>query len=289
MAVWLVIAPLLLGGCSILREFGPVVEVHTLDAGEAIELKRGDILTRGKLSDATTQTIRVAALDAQACAKPISADCVEALAAVTGVAADRRLAALSELWLAQAQAMKPGSEQQAAWLETIRYAYAYLFFGDHTPGERAFEDRQTQVRDWYNYAVERAATGMFEVRQQMSTQLPAQTRWNIAGWELQLDMRSALAGQYGGASRTPASLVPVFPRTAQPLPARRFRRRAGGGHAGRTPDFRPHPGWPSSGQTQSAASTLERDARAVHDDSAAPGRRRPGQRAAYPHCPFDGA
>ena len=202
MAVWLVIAPLLLGGCSILREFGPVVEVHTLDAGEAIELKRGDILTRGKLSDATTQTIRVAALDAQACAKPISADCVEALAAVTGVAADRRLAALSELWLAQAQAMKPGSEQQAAWLETIRYAYAYLFFGDHTPGERAFEDRQTQVRDWYNYAVERAATGMFEVRQQMSTQLPAQTRWNIAGWELQLDMRSARLP-------VPAELLPV--------------------------------------------------------------------------------
>ncbi|MCI2810251.1 esterase/lipase family protein [Eoetvoesiella caeni] len=202
MAVWLVIAPLLLGGCSILREFGPVVEVHTLDAGEAIELKRGDILTRGKLSDATTQTIRVAALDAQACAKPISADCVEALAAVTGVATDRRLAALSELWLAQAQAMKPGSEQQAAWLETIRYAYAYLFLGDHTPGERAFEDRQTQVRDWYNYAVERAATGMFEVRQQMSTQLPAQTRWNIAGWELQLDMRSARLP-------VPAELLPV--------------------------------------------------------------------------------
>ena len=206
MAVWLVIAPLLLGGCSILREFGPVVEVHTLDAGEAIELKRGDILTRGKLSDATTQTIRVAALDAQACAKPISADCVEALAAVTGVAADRRLAALSELWLAQAQAMKPGSEQQAAWLETIRYAYAYLFFGDHTPGERAFEDRQTQVRDWYNYAVERAATGMFEVRQQMSTQLPAQTRWNIAGWELQLDMRSA---RLPGSTAVPAELLPA--------------------------------------------------------------------------------
>ncbi|HNK51494.1 MAG TPA: hypothetical protein PKL59_21210, partial [Nitrospira sp.] len=63
------LAPLLLGGCSILREFGPVVEVHTLPAREAIELKRGDILTRGKLSDATVQTIRVAALDEQACAK----------------------------------------------------------------------------------------------------------------------------------------------------------------------------------------------------------------------------
>lgn len=36
------LAPLLLGGCSILREFGPVVEVHTLPTREAIELKRGD-------------------------------------------------------------------------------------------------------------------------------------------------------------------------------------------------------------------------------------------------------
>ena len=206
MAVWLVIAPLLLGGCSILREFGPVVEVHTLDAGEAIELKRGDILTRGKLSDATTQTIRVAALDAQACAKPVSANCVEALAAVTGVATDRRLAALSELWLAQAQAMKPGSEQQAAWFETIRYAYAYLFLGDHTPGERAFEDRQTQVRDWYNYAVERAATAIFEVEQQTPTQLPAQPHRNIAGWELQLDMRGE---RLPGSTAVPAELLPA--------------------------------------------------------------------------------
>lgn len=131
---------------------------------------------------------------------------------MTGVATDRRLAALSELWLAQAQAMKPGSAQQAAWLETIRYAYAYLFLGDHTPGERAFEDRQTQVRDWYNYAVEHAATGMFEVRQQMPTQLsrPDQLEHCRLGTEAGY-ARRALTGQYGGASRTPASLVPVFP------------------------------------------------------------------------------
>lgn len=99
---WVVLAPLLLGGCSILREFGPAVEVHTLTAGEAIEARRGDILSRGKLSDATNQTIRVSALDAQACAKPVSSDCVQALTAVTGVGLDRRLSALSELWLAQA-------------------------------------------------------------------------------------------------------------------------------------------------------------------------------------------
>ena len=203
---WAVLVPLLLGGCSILREFGPAVEIRTLTAGDAIEAKRGDILTRGKLSDATNQTIRVAALDAQACAKPISTDCVQALVAVTGVGTDRRLAALSELWLAQAEAMKPGPEQQAAWLETIRYAYAYLFFGDYAPGERAFEDRQTQVRDWYNHAVERAATDMFEVRQQMPSQLLVQTGWNIAGWELKLDMRGA---RLPGSTAVPAELLPA--------------------------------------------------------------------------------
>lgn len=203
---WVVLAPLLLGGCSILREFGPAVEVHTLTAGEAIEARRGDILSRGKLSDATNQTIRVSALDAQACAKPVSSDCVQALTAVTGVGLDRRLSALSELWLAQALAMKPGSEQQAAWLESIRYAYAYLFFGDHTPGERAFEDRQTQVRDWYNHAVERAAMGMFEVRQQMPSPLPAQTGWNMAGWELKLDMRGA---RLPGSTAVPTELLPA--------------------------------------------------------------------------------
>lgn len=31
---------------------------------------------------------------------------------------------------------------------------AYLFFTGRAAGERAFEDRQTQVRDWYNYAVQ---------------------------------------------------------------------------------------------------------------------------------------
>ena len=200
---WVAITPVLLGGCSIFR---PAVEVHALTAREAIELKRSDILTRDKLSDATIQTIRVAALDVKACAKPISSECVEALAAVTGIATDRRLAALSELWLAQAQAMEPGSVQQAAWLETIRYAYAYLFLGDHTPGERAFEDRQTQVRDWYNYAVEHAAAGMFEIRQQMPAQLPALTSGTIAGWELKLDLRSA---RMSGSAAVPAELVPA--------------------------------------------------------------------------------
>ncbi len=52
----------------------------------------------------------------------------------------------------------------APWIEVARYDYAYLFFTRRSPGERAFEDRQTQVRDWYNYAVQQAVTKFFDMR-----------------------------------------------------------------------------------------------------------------------------
>src|SRR5699024_1659275 len=48
------------------------------------------------------------------------------------------------------------------WLEAARHAYAYLFFTGRAPGERAFEDRQTQVRDYYNHAVQQAVIGLFQ-------------------------------------------------------------------------------------------------------------------------------
>ena len=45
-----------------------------------------------------------------------------------GVATDRRLAAIVRTMAGAGSGQaKPGSAQQAAWLETIRYAYAYLF------------------------------------------------------------------------------------------------------------------------------------------------------------------
>ena len=83
-----------------MQGFAPAVTINVLDASEAIELKRGDILTRGEISDATKQTLRVAALDAELCATPIATICLDALAGVTDVSTDQRLAALAELWLA---------------------------------------------------------------------------------------------------------------------------------------------------------------------------------------------
>ena len=48
-----------------------------------------------------------------------------------------------------------------AYLQSARYAYAYLFHSPRPPAERAFEDRQTQVRDYYNYAVQQSVTRLF--------------------------------------------------------------------------------------------------------------------------------
>ncbi|MBJ6978799.1 alpha/beta fold hydrolase [Luteimonas sp. MC1782] len=159
---------LVLNGCAILREFGPQVEAEPMGPGEYIAMKRGDILTTDRLGTATQETLRVVGLDENACATLPAPGCMQALAAVAGIAEERRLAALAELWIQQAIALTPADSPPAedvqidAWLEAARHAYAYLFFSERAPGERAFEDRQTQVRDYYNYAVQRAASGMFE-------------------------------------------------------------------------------------------------------------------------------
>ncbi|MGO1718925.1 MAG: esterase/lipase family protein [Luteimonas sp.] len=161
------VAALLLGGCAVLNEFRPAVEATPMSPGEYIAMKRGDILTAGELSAATAQTIRTVGLETGACGQP-SRGCIQALADIPGLSDERRLSAQAELWVQQATLLAPEKEASAsdeqidAWLEAARHAYAYLFFTGRAPGERAFEDRQTQVRDYYNHAVQQAAIGLFQ-------------------------------------------------------------------------------------------------------------------------------
>ncbi|MEN1970950.1 alpha/beta hydrolase [Luteimonas sp. MJ204] len=204
---------LLLGGCAILKEFAPRVEAQKLGPGEYIAIKRSDILTTDELSPATQAALRVAGLDDNACLEPPAPACMAALAKVQGLTDERRLASLAELWTQQAIALTPvgpvpaADAQIDAWLEAARHAYAYLFFSERAPGERAFEDRQTQVRDYYNYAVQQAAAGLFERWQVLhadnaaagdaadgSTGTNAEGRadtdavLSIAGWTIRNDM-----------------------------------------------------------------------------------------------------
>jgi pimeloyl-ACP methyl ester carboxylesterase len=149
---------LFLGGCA-------MVTVGDVTPREYIAQRRGDILSGRHLSGQTVETLGMAGVDASPCERePLP--CINALAAVSPMGEERRQSALAELWLARATGkgfgmVQEGDREQAeAYLEVARHAYAYLFFTERTAPERAFEDRQTQVRDYYNYAVQQFAVAL---------------------------------------------------------------------------------------------------------------------------------
>lgn len=192
--VGMIVAAVMLNGCGLLSEFQPSVVIKPMTANEYITLQRGDILTTGKLSERTAQTIRVTGLDQGACAVTASAACIQAMSEVEGVLDEQRMSALSELWLQMAMKGVRDTEHDdpsglTPWMEAARHAYAYLFFTPRSPGERAFEDRQTQVRDWYNYAVQEAVARMFAVRRNQPVAADStQTRFRLGEWLLDVDL-----------------------------------------------------------------------------------------------------
>ena len=182
------LAAALLSGCAMVR-------VNSLGPQQYFAMRRGDILSTGQLSAATQATLRVAALDEGSCQSAPQA-CIDTIATVGGLNTDQRLASLAELSLqmALAQTPPPGtgwSEAQFdSWLKTARYAYAFLFFGQRTAGERAFEDRQTQVRDYYNYAVQELAGALFlRSAHETNTSNRDPEKQVIAGWTIHIDLR----------------------------------------------------------------------------------------------------
>ena len=147
-----------LTGCAL-------VHVKQGDPRDYDEGRRGDVLSTGHLSYASRNAISRLGLDPDRCVAEPS-PCVAALREATILGNDARLSALAELALDGALKADRSADRDTAgpiadYLDAARYAYAYLFFGERTPRERAFEDRQTQMRDSYNYAAERVAALLF--------------------------------------------------------------------------------------------------------------------------------
>lgn len=148
-----------------------MVTVKEVASTDYMTSKRGDVLTTGELSNASQETLSVVGLDEDQCSEDI-VTCRATVLDTEGVSIEQRLSTLSELWVQTALSLSPkpknvGKEAMSeaafeAWLEAARYAYAYLFFSGRSPSERAFADRQTQVRDYYNYAAEQAASVVFQ-------------------------------------------------------------------------------------------------------------------------------
>ncbi|MCK9515800.1 MAG: alpha/beta fold hydrolase [Ottowia sp.] len=187
-------AVLTLGGCAAVSELQPAVSVRTLAPGDYVTQRRGDVLSSGRLSALSTQTLRVTGLDQQACKFPASPACTTALAAAGDLDDETRLSALAELWLQRALS-GPAAEGRAnlvAWIETARHAYAYLFFTARAPSERAFEERQTQVRDWYNHAVQQVVTQLFLARDPRLETATAASSLHVDGWTVHINRQLRL-------------------------------------------------------------------------------------------------
>ena len=192
---------LCLGACA-------MVGVSHVKSHDVANERRADVIGSGRLSDNTVQALNVVALTVDGCAKAFAA-CADTVAHSPGLDDEQRLSALSELWLAQAldadrdHAASMTDHALDAFLQSARYAYAYLFYTARQPSERAFELRQVQVMGFYNFATQHAVSRFFQVLPQLGMQW---TQTTLAGWSVlrpQTDMRLA------GDARIPAELIPA--------------------------------------------------------------------------------
>lgn len=176
---------LLLAGCA-------GVKVSSVSTTDYMTQRRGDILTTGQLSTASAVALQILGIKDRDCQQQ-GEYCRTLLINAIALNNEQRLSALSELWLREALLLeKKGSAFSElatdAYINSVRYAYAYLFFTERTPEDRTFEDRQTQVRDYYNYAAQQAITLLFQ-QNQGQPPLPTEDqsfsinsgRWTISG------------------------------------------------------------------------------------------------------------
>ena len=186
----------LLAGCS-------SVKVSTVDSTRYVVQQRGDVITSGELSQPSVSVLYMLDSDPGQCRGDFGR-CIQQVLDTDAVSREQQLATLSEIWLLAAmeagKAWKPAHasggtdivvdrERLAgvvgAYLESARYAYAYLFFSGQQLWKRALEDRQTQVRDYYNYSVQNAISYLYMLyradRGTVRREAP------IGNWHLSLD------------------------------------------------------------------------------------------------------
>ena len=116
-----------------------MVGVSQLKPGDVVSERRIDVIGGKQFSDSTVQALNVLALNAKQCTKSFGS-CTEIVERASGLDEERRLSALSELWLGRALRGDRGPVMDDAtldaYLQCARYAYAYLFYTRRTPAER---------------------------------------------------------------------------------------------------------------------------------------------------------
>ncbi|OTG66452.1 lipase family alpha/beta hydrolase [Acinetobacter silvestris] len=176
--VLITISTLTLSGCQ-------VVSVKNQKVNITITNERDSILTRSKMSEASLNVLSMTGREAKTCAEDPET-CVQDLIAIPQIQDEQLLSTASEVYLTKAIALDASSEckisifnkhqseekqkiqqikhdecldQQLNMLDkSIRYSYAYLFKTERHPQDRIFNNRQVQIRDFYNQALAKLIT-----------------------------------------------------------------------------------------------------------------------------------
>ncbi len=163
----------LLTGCQIVSVKNQAINV-------TIANERESILTRNKLSEASLNVLSMTGREAKICSDEPE-QCVQELQQIPQIQDEQLLSTASEVYLAKALTFENSGDckvgiladtksqekqqlqqvtydkcldQQLYMLDkSIRYSYAYMFKTKRGPQDRIFDNRQVQIRDFYNLAL----------------------------------------------------------------------------------------------------------------------------------------
>ncbi|CAM4265555.1 triacylglycerol lipase [Acinetobacter pragensis] len=163
----------MLSGCQ-------VVSVKNQALNVTIANERDSILSRNKLSEASLNVLSMTGREAKICTESPES-CVNEIKQIPQILDEQLLSTASELYLAKAIELENSAEckispltkhtsqenqqiqqvsydkcldQQLNMLDkSIRYSYAYMFKTKRGPQDRIFDNRQVQIRDFYNQSI----------------------------------------------------------------------------------------------------------------------------------------
>lgn len=179
MLLFMMLTLLLLSGCQ-------VVSVKNQALNVTIANERDSILTRNKLSEASLNVLSMTGSEAKPCIEE-PGECVAKLAQIPQIQDEQLLSTASEIYLAKAMTLSDSANCRVSLLakrhsearqkadqqkyhtcldqsltmldKSIRYSYAYLFETKRLPKDRIFDNRQVQIRDFYNQALAKMVNG----------------------------------------------------------------------------------------------------------------------------------
>ena len=172
------LSPMLFTGCQ-------VVSVKNQKVNVTIANERDSILTRSKMSEASLNVLSMTGTIEKACTEQPE-KCVADLEKIPQIQDEQLLSTASEIFLGKSIGYSNSSnckisilvkhqslekqqlhqknydeclDQQMVMLDkSIRYSYAYMFRTERKPQDRIFNNRQVQIRDFYNQALAKLIT-----------------------------------------------------------------------------------------------------------------------------------